>query len=672
MSIDAILGPGGAVAQRLGSYEERPEQLAMARSVDEAIRGREHLMVEAGTGVGKSFAYLVPAIQAALEDKNCRVVISTATISLQEQLIKKDIPFLQSVFAKPFQATLVKGRGNYLSLRRLEVAGKHMRSLFREAETIEQLAKINQWARTTEDGSLGTLSFAPLPSVWDQVVSETGNCLGRKCPHFRDCFFFKARRAIQGANLLIVNHALFFSDLALRRGGGFNLLPDYRIAILDEAHTLEDFAASHLGLQLTSGQIEYMLNRLFSPRRGTGLLAVNGDAEAIDQVSATRYAAEQFFGSLATWAEAERDRGKPRWSQPMPAGLTVRVRQPGPVADVLGEELLKLGSALDRLGQMAENEQEEIEFDSAAQRCQMFATAVRQWLTQADSRQVQVYWIEVQQRQRGGLSVRLAAAPIDVGPALREQLYAEVPTVILTSATLSQGGRDGFSYFQNRLGLGDCRTLQLGSPFDYRKQAELHLFSKLPDPRDESAFERAAVGKIAEFVERSEGRAFVLFTSNAMLRRVAGSMRPWFAEHRYALLAQTDGLPREQMLARFRSTPRCVLFGVDSFWQGIDVQGDALSNVIIVKLPFDVPDDPLTEARLDAIREAGDVPFQAYQVPRAVLKLKQGFGRLIRTNRDRGMVVILDPRILTKPYGRSFLAALPECRLFVDGVERRA
>jgi ATP-dependent DNA helicase DinG len=610
----------------------------MAEAVEAALTARRHLIVEAGTGVGKSFAYLVPALLWA-ERTGKKVAVATSTIALQEQLVERDLPTLSKALPFPTSFTLVKGRGNYLCLRRATAAAAGSGDLFPDAERREEIARILAWG-AAGGRSRQELPFVPREDVWDAVRAESGNCLHAKCPHFEVCGYQAARRAAQSARLLVMNHHVLLADLAMRRSGS-SFLPRVDAIVIDEAHDLEDTAAEALGARLSRRGLAQSLGRIWNPRRRTGLLARHADPALRELAEAAGVAGGAWFDGVRELAKGP--------------STVVEIAAPLPVSDALPEALDALAAGLERGVESAADRDAALELEARARGFRALSEGVA--ALAAGPAEGAVAWAETD--ARGNEAV--VRSPIDVGPGLREVLYAEYGTVVLTSATLSTGRPPSFRFARERLGLSDAEELSVGSPFDYPRRARLVVRTDLPDPaRDPAAFEAALPEAVLEAVRRTNGGAFVLFTSYESMRRTAAAVRARFEGDGLLVLVQGEDLPRTAMLERFRAE-NAVLFGVSSFWQGVDVPGDALRNVVVARLPFDVPTHPLQRARHRRLEVEGRSAFEELSLPSAAIRLKQGFGRLIRRATDRGVVFVLDPRLVTKRYGRTLLESLPEC-----------
>jgi ATP-dependent DNA helicase DinG len=637
-SLNQFFGPGGLLSQTHPAYEFRRGQLQMAQAVEQALEERRHLIVEAGTGTGKTLAYLMPVIRSGK-----RVIISTGTKNLQEQLFHKDVPFLQQALYpegnRKLSVCYMKGRNNYLCRKKLyDLTGQ---PVLNGLDEIEQYRAIAAWEENTASGDRSELASLPEASaLWHKLDARADTCLGQKCSAWDKCFVTEMHRRAMESDIIIVNHHLFFADLAIKQQADgapdAGILPEAGAVIFDEAHELEDVAGNYFGISVSAARLEELCrdvegslqrNRMYT----SGLC---GAIKSLRERSG-------FFFSLLPEGDGR---------------FAFENRRE--FLEENGEEFLGLQRALTHIGAELENlpskPEEVYAFSRRAQELQVQLG----FAMESEDRNT-VFWIERRRTGREKLNVSLQATPIDVGPVLRECLWSKLDTVVLTSATLAVGG--GFDYIRQRLGIEHAKDLVLPSHFDYPNQAVLYVPPDLPDPRTPQ-FSVKAADRIRKLLEITRGRAFVLFTSYAQMRDIYQRL---LGEVEFPMLLQGDA-PKSALLEEFRITPNCVLFATSSFWQGVDVQGEQLSCVIIDRLPFAVPSDPVVAARVKAVDADGGNAFFQYQVPSAVITLKQGFGRLIRSLHDRGLLALLDNRILKKQYGRVFVESLPNYRRTTD------
>lgn len=648
-AVREILGADSAMAGALAKYELRPQQLTMAEAICDAIDAGKHLMVEAGTGVGKSLAYLVPFIIYAAENDK-KVVVSTNTKTLQQQLCEKDLPLLKRCLGIDFNYALCVGSDNYVCLRRLR--SDYTYTLFDSDQQLTDVKKVIEWAAATESGLVSGLGFKPAEGLWGRIARDPDLCMGNACNHKTECFYRKAKRFERAADILVTNHALFFANLA----SGWRVLPEFHAVVFDESHTLEDVASDYLGLTITSSKIKHLFDSICHEKTGKG--AVTKFVPYKHKITAvkkslkeSRVACGALFEALAEKLDVKKG--------------VKRLKEKNIVPDTAQGPLKKLVAALDALLENAGSEEDEKLVKSCAGRCKELAENIS--CTLAMEKAGHVYWFEASPR-KNGMQYALRSAPVEISEELNARLFDRIKPIVLTSATLSTKGN--FDFTGKRLGVKECDELLLDSPFDYRKNVLVYMPEGIADPSgDSGSFHGHVMEHIKGIMDVLNGRTFILFTSYYMLNVAYDEL---CRSRKDLKVLRQGGGSRYELLDTFKKNANSVLLGTDTFWQGVDVPGNALECVVITRLPFSVPDDPVTEARMELLASRGKNSFTEYQVPQATMMFRQGFGRLIRTKSDRGVVAILDPRVRTKRYGKIFLDSLPQCRHTSDINEVKA
>jgi ATP-dependent DNA helicase DinG len=634
--MNEVFGPDGLIARYHPNYEYRAGQVDMAQAVHDTLTDGGVALIEAGTGTGKTLAYLIPALACGR-----RVIVSTATKSLQEQLVQKDIPFLQKIIPRKFKAICMKGRANYVCLHKLKKADST--PIFKDLEDLDYFDEIRRWAGETRTGDKAELTDLPENlSFWQHIDARAENCLGQKCPEFDNCFITTMRQEAMEADIVIVNHHLFFADLALRGGEYGAVLPDYSTIIFDEAHEIEDIAASYFGSSVSNYRISDLI-------QDASKLSITQTDAASDLTAALARLAQRSDAFWSTFYTRETLGQEGRFT--LSENHFVEPNEDGDLApSPAGEAYIALSTALNRVaGALGVIKDPPPEVDNLLRRVEVLKFDL-EFIVTADDPSF-VYWYE-----RRGRGVFIHGTPIDVSGILTERLFANVQSAVLTSATMTAGG--SFDFIKGRLGISDSKDVIIESHFDYENQTVLYLPQRMPDPRNRE-YLKASVDEIVKILEVSNGRAFVLFTSVASMREAFDMVEDRVD---FPMFIQGQG-SKIGLLERFKKTKNAVLFATSSFWQGVDVQGEALSCVIIHKLPFAVPTDPVVAARQKYIDETGGNSFFDYSVPQAAITLKQGLGRLIRSATDKGVLSILDPRVRTKAYGRFFLKSIPVCHI---------